>query len=47
MKRFGMTVLLTLALFSPTFAQDGDATRGQRGTSGLARHVIRSNPTAT
>lgn len=30
MKRFGMTVLLTLAFVSSAIAQNGDATRGQR-----------------
>ncbi|UPK37863.1 cytochrome c family protein [Bradyrhizobium sp. 186] len=30
MKRFGLTVLLSIALFSPALAQHVDATRGQR-----------------
>ncbi len=40
MNRCGMIALTTIALASPALAASGDA------SSGLVRHVIRSNATA-
>src|SRR5258708_16853274 len=48
MKRFGITVLLMLAFFSPALAQNGDATRGQRDFRACAPcHLLESDRNMT